>query len=403
VGKGHLVREVDAMGGLMAAVRAHHTCLSAKEREPTLDDTRRRPLSLRSVRTRPQVADEAAIHFRLLNRSKGPAVRGPRVQADRSRYRRAMQAALSNVDYLRLVEASVEDLIVEGGAVRGVITAAGVTLRARSVVLTTGTFLRGEILLGRTRRPAGRMARQSGGGEARGRGGNGGAGGGVGGGGGSGGVARSSGVELSGGRANGGVGGAMGAPASTASVNAASVSSPYAMADDAAMETEPSSVGVAATLARLGLPLSRLKTGTPPRLDGRTIQWGSPSLIAQPSEDPPTLLSYANALRGRPIAPGVVTCFMAHTSDETLRVVRENAGMLPEYRGELGIVVVLCVDGGPHPHPRPSPSPPHPDPFPVPHPLQAVARDTAPPLAPRWSDSQRRGTTRCEERKNRLA
>ena len=143
------------------------------------------------------MAGEAAIHFRVLNRSKGPAVRGPRIQADRALYRNAMQAALARLEGPTLVEASVEDLIVEDGAVRGVTTGEGGTLRARSVVLTTGTFLRGEILIGRTRRAAGRFAR-----------------------------ARAA----------------------------------LEKGDESALEVEGASVGVAATLDRLGLPLARLKT-----------------------------------------------------------------------------------------------------------------------------------------------
>eukprot|EP00962_Isochrysis_galbana_P051909 scaffold23324_cov68-Isochrysis_galbana.AAC.1 len=231
-----------------------------------------------------------------------------------------MQATLSGVVGLRMVEAAVEDLLVEGGAVRGVTTAGGATLRSRSVVLTTGTFLRGEILVGRTRVPAGRMARP-------GRG-DGDVAGGVGG------VGRASGGGgFRGGGASGGVGSAAVGSGGGAGGWRGDGAAGCAGDDEALYQTEPSSVGVAATLARLGLPLSRLKTGTPPRLDGRTIRWGDPSLTPQPSEDPPTLLSYSNALRGRPIAPGVVTCFMAHTSDETLRVVRQHAGELPEYRG----------------------------------------------------------------------
>ena len=195
------------------------------------------------------------------------------------------------MDRLQLVEASVEDLIVEDGAVHGVITAEGISLRARCVVLTTGTFLRGEILIGRTRRAAGRFARAT------------------------------------------------------------------AHGDEGALEVEGASVGVAATLDRLGLPLARLKTGTPPRLDGRTIAWSDLRLSAQPSETPPTFLSYRNALRDSPIAPSVITCFMTHTTDETLRIVRESSHTLPTYQGdEAGAHSALCSLQSPpstHPHPHP--------------------------------------------------
>ncbi|MEZ5843372.1 MAG: tRNA uridine-5-carboxymethylaminomethyl(34) synthesis enzyme MnmG [Hyphomicrobiaceae bacterium] len=122
LGKGHLVREIDALDGLMG-----------------------------------RVADAAGIQFRLLNRSKGPAVQGPRAQADRKLYRRAMQAAIADTPLLDVIEAAVEDLVVADGAVAGVITADGRTIPARAVVLTTGTFLRGMIHIGEQRIPAGRV------------------------------------------------------------------------------------------------------------------------------------------------------------------------------------------------------------------------------------------------------
>ncbi len=230
VGKGHLVREVDALDGLMALA-----------------------------------ADEAAIHFRMLNRSRGPAVRGPRVQIDRGRYRAAMQRAIRAVPRLSLVEAAVEDLIIEDGAVVGIVTADHAELRARSVVLTAGTFLRGVILLGDTRREAGRFKRKE---------------------------------------------------------------SSTAISD--ADELEAPTIGIARTLERLELPLGRLKTGTPPRLDGTTIDWSSAALKPQASEAIPPFLSFTNALRTAPIAPGTVTCNLVHTTDETARVVRAYAHMLPQ-------------------------------------------------------------------------
>ena len=207
VGKGHLLREVDALDGLIA-----------------------------------RVADEAAIHFRLLNRSKGPAVRGPRVQADRMRYKLMMQAALRHIPNLRLIEAAVEDLIIlPCGAVGGVVAGCGEQLRAPAVVLTTGTFLRGLVLLGQTRTPAGRFASLhptvSGGG-----------------------------LDL----------------------------------------LELPSTAVSRTLERLGLPLTRMKTGTPPRLEACSIDWSHAALELQPSEDPPTYLSFVNALRAAPDAATLV-------------------------------------------------------------------------------------------------
>src|SRR3954469_12726294 len=121
LGKGHLVREVDALDGLMG-----------------------------------RVADAAGIQFRLLNRSKGPAVQGPRAQADRKLYRQAMQAAIRATPNLEVVEGGVEDLVVEGGRVCGVVTGDGRRLAAGAVVLTTGTFLNGLIHLGEQQIPAGR-------------------------------------------------------------------------------------------------------------------------------------------------------------------------------------------------------------------------------------------------------
>src|SRR5690606_15068408 len=122
LGKGHLVREIDALDGLMA-----------------------------------RVADEAGIQFRLLNRSKGPAVQGPRAQADRALYRKAMQRAIAETPGLTVIEGSVDDLIVDGGMVQGVVMADGSALRAGAVVVTTGTFLRGLIHIGEVKIPAGRV------------------------------------------------------------------------------------------------------------------------------------------------------------------------------------------------------------------------------------------------------
>lgn len=228
VGKGHLVRELDALDGIMA-----------------------------------RCADEAGIHFRVLNRSRGPAVRGPRAQADRELYKAAVQRAIAQCDNLEVVEAAVEDLLMDDGAVGGVLTASGEQLRARAVVLTAGTFLRGVVHIGRHSRPAGRFVRDT-------------------------------------------------------------------------DELEPPTVGLAATLERLGLPLSRLKTGTPPRLDGRTIDWAHPELEPQPSEQPPTFFSYANALRVEPIAPSLVTCVKTATNARTHALVASSQDALPLYESGGG-------------------------------------------------------------------
>ena len=225
VGKGHLVREIDALDGLMA-----------------------------------RCADEAGIHFRVLNRSRGPAVRGPRAQADRDLYRAAVQRAIAGCERLRVVEAAADDLLMEDGKVRGVLTADGDALHADAVVLTAGTFLRGTVHIGRQSRPAGRFVRDA-------------------------------------------------PPGSI----------------------EPPTVGLAKTLERLGLPLARLKTGTPPRLDGSTIDWEHPELVPQPSEEPPTLFSYANALREHALAPGLVTCYRTETNPRTHELVARSHHALPDY------------------------------------------------------------------------
>src|ERR1700685_600776 len=125
VGKGHLVREIDALDGLMG-----------------------------------RVADAAGIQFRLLNRRKGPAVQGPRAQADRKLYREAMQAALAETANLEIREASAEDLVLEDGRVAGVICGDGASIRCGAVVLTTGTFLRGLIHIGERKIPAGRVGEE---------------------------------------------------------------------------------------------------------------------------------------------------------------------------------------------------------------------------------------------------
>ncbi len=219
LGKGHLVREIDALDGLMG-----------------------------------RVADKAGIHFRVLNRSKGPAVRGPRAQADRALYRLWMQRTLGAIQGLDIAEATVEDLDVRESrgrlTVRGVRLGGGERIDSRTVVLTTGTFLRGLIHLGTEQTPAGRAG-------------------------------------------------------------------------------EAPSVGLSETLARAGFTLGRLKTGTPPRLDGRTIDYAG--LERQPSEDPPEPFSF---LTGRIETPQVA-CHLTQTTERTHAIIRENLHLSPMYSGQI--------------------------------------------------------------------
>jgi tRNA uridine 5-carboxymethylaminomethyl modification enzyme len=215
LGKGHLVREIDALDGLMG-----------------------------------RVADQGGIQFRVLNRRKGPAVRGPRAQADRGLYAAAMQAAIRGTANLAAVEGEANDLILKGNRVTGVTLANGRTLRGGAVVLTTGTFLRGLIHIGERQTPAGRVG-------------------------------------------------------------------------------EAPSVGLALTLERLGLALDRLKTGTPPRLDGRTIDWAA--LEMQPGDDPPEPFS---ALTER-ITNRQVECGITRTTEATHAIIRANVHRSPMYSGRI--------------------------------------------------------------------
>src|ERR1700743_355947 len=215
LGKGHLVREVDALDGLMG-----------------------------------RVADAAGIQFRMLNRRKGPAVRGPRAQSDRKLYRRAMQAALAAQDNLEILAAAVEDLVMPEGRVTGVVTAGGRTIAAGAVVLTTGTFLNGMIHMGETRIPAGRIG-------------------------------------------------------------------------------EDPSVGLSRTLRSLGLSLGRLKTGTPPRLDGTTIDWAS--LEVQHGDDPPSPFSFLTEA----ITTPQTVCHITRTTPETHAIIRANLHRAPMYSGQI--------------------------------------------------------------------
>src|SRR4051812_31645996 len=175
LGKGHLVREIDALDGLMG-----------------------------------RVADRGGIQFRVLNRRKGPAVRGPRAQADRKLYAAAMQTAIRETERLSVLEGEADDLILKGGQIAGVRLLDGRDFSARAVVLTTGTFLRGLIHVGEEQTPAGRVG-------------------------------------------------------------------------------EAPAAGLLGTLERTGFALGRLKTGTPPRLDGATIGWGPGQM--QPRDEPPQAVS----------------------------------------------------------------------------------------------------------------
>jgi tRNA uridine 5-carboxymethylaminomethyl modification enzyme len=215
LGKGHLVREIDALDGVMG-----------------------------------RMADRAGIQFRLLNRRKGPAVQGPRAQIDRRLYREAMQAELERQPGLEVIEGEVAQLTLEGHAVRGVVLASDVALRAERVVLTAGTFLNGVIHIGDRRMQGGRMG------------------------------------------------------------------------------DSPSRV-LAAQLSELALPVGRLKTGTPPRLDGRTINWDQ--LESQPGDDVPSVFSFLNI---QPEAPQI-SCGITHTSEETHQIVRENLGRSAMYGGHI--------------------------------------------------------------------
>ena len=215
LGKGHLVREIDALDGLMG-----------------------------------RVADRAGIQFRVLNRSKGPAVQGPRAQADRKLYRQAMQAAIRATPNLEVVEASVEDLIVKDGAVAGIVISSGERIGAGAVVLTTGTFLRGLIHIGEKKIPAGRIG-------------------------------------------------------------------------------EAPAVGLGEQLYGLGLRMGRLKTGTPPRLDGRSIDFST--LQVQHGDNPPVPFSF--------LTPAITTpqtvCHITHTTEATHRIIETNLARSPMYSGDI--------------------------------------------------------------------
>ncbi|MFZ2871319.1 tRNA uridine-5-carboxymethylaminomethyl(34) synthesis enzyme MnmG [Zavarzinia sp.] len=213
--KGHLVREIDALDGVMA-----------------------------------RAIDRGGIQFRMLNQSKGPAVRGPRAQADRKLYRRAVQALLAEQAGLDILAAPAEDLIVEGGRIAGVVLADGREISCAAVVLTTGTFLRGLIHIGEEKIPAGRVG-------------------------------------------------------------------------------EAPSLGLSAALARIGFALGRLKTGTPARLDGRTIDWAS--LEMQQGDDPPQPFSFLTTAIETP----QIACGITYTSEDSHALIRANLHRAPMYSGQI--------------------------------------------------------------------
>jgi tRNA uridine 5-carboxymethylaminomethyl modification enzyme len=215
LGKGHLVREVDALDGLMG-----------------------------------RVADAGGIQFRMLNRRKGPAVRGPRAQADRKLYAAAMQTAIRETANLSVIEGEADELIVSNGRVTGIRLGDGRTLGAGAVVITTGTFLRGLIHLGEKNWPAGRVG-------------------------------------------------------------------------------EAPAMGLSASFERAGFSLGRLKTGTPPRLDGTTIDWSAVEM--QPGDDPPEPFS---VLTDRITTPQI-QCGITRTTPATHEVIRANVHRSPMYSGQI--------------------------------------------------------------------
>jgi tRNA uridine 5-carboxymethylaminomethyl modification enzyme len=215
LGKGHLVREVDALDGLMG-----------------------------------RVGDAGGIQFRVLNRRKGPAVRGPRAQADRKLYAAAMQAAIQQTNGLSIIEGEADELIVVEGRVTGLRLADGRELRAGAVVVTTGTFLRGLIHLGEKNWPAGRVG-------------------------------------------------------------------------------EAPAMGLSRSFERAGFTLGRLKTGTPPRLDGSTIDWSAVEM--QPGDEPPEPFSVMTER----ITTPQIQCGITRTTDATHEVIRANVHRSPMYSGQI--------------------------------------------------------------------
>lgn len=215
LGKGHLVREIDALDGVMG-----------------------------------QVADRAGIQFRLLNRRKGPAVQGPRAQADRALYRAAMQQVIDAAPNVALIYARAADLILRNGNVAGVVLEDGSEVSATRTVLTTGTFLRGVIHIGDEQRSGGRMG-------------------------------------------------------------------------------ERATIALAERIDGFGLPLGRLKTGTPPRLNGRTIDWDA--VGGQPGDDDPVFFSFLT----RSVAVRQISCGVTETNERTHEIIRDNLSRSAMYGGHI--------------------------------------------------------------------
>ncbi len=215
LGKGHLVREIDALGGLMALA-----------------------------------ADDAGIQFRLLNKKKGPAVQGPRAQADRKLYQSSMSMRLLGIKGLHLIEGEVVDLLVDGYRACGVMLADGVELSAQSVVITSGTFLNGRIHIGTDNRSGGRVG-------------------------------------------------------------------------------DKASNLLADRIKDIGLHIGRLKTGTPPRIDGRTIAWDK--VEKQPGDEEPVMFSFLNSA---PVVPQV-SCGVTHTNEKTHGIIRKNLDKSAMYGGKI--------------------------------------------------------------------
>jgi tRNA uridine 5-carboxymethylaminomethyl modification enzyme len=215
LGKGHLVREIDAMDGIMG-----------------------------------RVADKAGIQFRLLNRRKGPAVQGPRAQADRKIYQREMLRETLDRKGLSIIEGEVVDFMMKDDVVVGVVLACGEEISAGSVVLTTGTFLRGVIHIGDDRKSGGRIG-------------------------------------------------------------------------------DNASVKLAERIDGFDLPMGRLKTGTPPRLDGRTIDWNA--LESQPGDDEPVLFSFMS----KNVSAPQISCGITHTNEQTHEIIRESLHLSAMYGGHI--------------------------------------------------------------------
>ena len=216
IGKGHLVKEIDALGGLMA-----------------------------------RAADQAGIHFRVLNASKGPAVRATRAQADRALYKKVVRAALENQPNLTLFQQSVADLIVEKHSVAGVVTQIGLRFAARSVVLTVGTFLAGRIHVGLDNYAGGRMG-------------------------------------------------------------------------------DPPANELSARLRDMAFRVGRLKTGTPPRLDGRSLDWSV--MVEQPGDEPAPVFSF---LGKREDHPPQISCYITRTNERTHDIIRGGLDRSPMYAGVI--------------------------------------------------------------------